>query len=75
MSKLKRLLALVLALTMVLSVSAAAAYTVIPYGDAAGIDADAEEAVQLLYSLNIMKGDNKGTSTPKPPSPAPKSLR
>jgi len=64
MSTIKKMLALVLALTMVLSVSAVAGYTVAPYGDAAGIDANAEEAVQLLYSLNIMKGDDKGNFNP-----------
>ena len=65
MSTIKKLLALVLALTMVLSATAFAGYTVVPYGDADGIAAGAEEAVQLLYSLNIMKGDNKGNFNPE----------
>ena len=61
----KKLLALVLALTMVLSVSAAAAYTVAPYGDAEQVNEDCEVAVQLLYSLDIMKGDDKGNFRPE----------
>ena len=61
----KKLLALVLALTMVLSFSAAAAYTVAPYGDAEQVNEDCEVAVQLLYSLNIMKGDDKGNFNPE----------
>ena len=61
----KKLLALVLALTMVLSVSAIAGYTVAPYGDAAKVDEDCEVAVQLLYSLDIMKGDDKGNFNPE----------
>ena len=64
MSNIKKLLALVLALTMVLSVSAFAGYTVAPYGDAANVDEDCEVAVQLLYSLEIMKGDDKGNFNP-----------
>ncbi len=61
----KKLLALVLALTMVLSVSAAAAYTVAPYGDAEQVNEDCEVAVQTLYSMDIMKGDDKGNFRPE----------
>ena len=64
MSTIKKLLALVLALTMALSISAAAAYSVVPYGDAAGIDAGAAEAVEMLYNMGIMKGDDKGNFNP-----------
>ena len=64
MSTFKKLLALTLALAMVLSVSAFAGYTVAPYGDADKVDEDCEVAVQLLYSLNIMKGDDKGNFNP-----------
>ena len=65
MSNIKKLLALVLALTMVLSVSAFAGYTVAPYGDAEKVNEDCEVAVQLLYSLDIMKGDDKGNFNPE----------
>ena len=61
----KKLLALVLALTMVLSVSAAAAYSVVPYGDAEAIAEGAEVAVEMLYNMGIMKGDNKGNFNPE----------
>ena len=64
MSTIKKLLALVLALTMVLSVSAAAAYSVVPYGDADGIAEGAAEAVEMLYNMGIMKGDDKGNFNP-----------
>ena len=64
MSTFKKLLALTLALAMVLSVSAFAGYTVAPYGDADKVDEDCEVAVQLLYSMNIMKGDDKGNFNP-----------
>ena len=64
MSTVKKLLALVLALTMALSISAAAAYSVVPYGDADGIDAGAAEAVEMLYNMGIMKGDDKGNFNP-----------
>ena len=65
MSTIKKLLALVLALTMVLSVSAAAAYSVVPYGDAEAIAEGAEVAVEMLYNMGIMKGDNKGNFNPE----------
>ena len=65
MSTIKKLLALVLALTMVLSVSAAAAYSVVPYGDAEAIAEGAEVAVKMLYNMGIMKGDNKGNFNPE----------
>ncbi len=64
MRNLKKILALVLALTMMLSVSAFAGYTIAPYGDAASVNEDAQVAVQLLYSLDIMKGDDKGNVNP-----------
>jgi len=65
MSTIKKLLALVLALTMVLSVSAAAAYSVVPYGDADSINEDCEVAVEMLYNMGIMKGDNLGNFNPE----------
>ncbi len=64
MSKLKKLLALTLALAMVLSVSAFAGYKADTYKDAASIDEDCEGAVELMYALDIMKGDDKGNFNP-----------
>ncbi len=61
MSTFKKLLALTLALAMVLSVSAfAGSYKADTYKDAASIDEDAEGAIELLYALDIMKGDENG---------------
>jgi len=59
MSMIKKLLALTLALAMVLSVSAFAGYKADTYADADKIAADCEDAVELLYALDIMKGDGK----------------
>ena len=59
MSTFKKLLALTLALAMVLSVSAFAGYSADTYADADKIDSDCEDAVELLYALDIMKGDGK----------------
>ena len=59
MSTFKKLLALTLALAMVLSVSAFAGYSADTYADADKIDPDCEDAVELLYALDIMKGDGK----------------
>ena len=60
MSKIKKLIALTLALAMVLSVSAfAGSYSENTYADADKINADCEEAVELLYALDIMVGDGK----------------
>ena len=58
MSTFKKLLALTLALAMVLSVSAFAGYKADTYKDAASIDEDCEEAIELLYALDIMVGSN-----------------
>ena len=53
MSTFKKLLALTLALAMVLSVSAfAGSYKADAYKDAAGIDEDCEDAIELLYALD-----------------------
>ncbi len=60
MSTFKKLLALTLALAMVLSVSAFAGYKADTYKDAASIDEDAADAIELLYALEIMKGDENG---------------
>lgn len=59
MSKIKKLIALTLALAMILSVSAFAGYKVDTYADAAKIDVDCKDAVELLYALDIMVGDGK----------------
>lgn len=55
----KKLLALTLALAMVLSVSAFAGYKADTYADADKIAAGCEDAIELLYALDIMKGDGK----------------
>jgi len=59
MSMLKKLLAFTLALAMVLSVSAFAGYSADTYADADKINGDCKNAVELLYALDIMKGDGK----------------
>ena len=60
MSMIKKLIALTLALAMVLSVSAfAGCYTDSTYADADKINEDCEDAVELLYALDIMVGDGK----------------
>ena len=59
MSTFKKLLALTLALAMVLSVSAFAGYKADTYADADKIDEDCEDAVELMYALDIMVGDGK----------------
>jgi len=65
MSTLKKILALSLALAMILSVSAFAGnYSADTYKDAAAIDEDAAEAVELLYALKVMTGDEKGNFNP-----------
>ena len=64
MSTFKKLLALTLALAMVLSVSAFAGYNPDTYKDATSIDEDCEEAIELLYALDIMKGDTNGNFNP-----------
>lgn len=64
MSTLKKILALSLALAMILSVSVFAGYTTDSYKDAAAIDADAAESVELLYALKVMTGDEKGNFNP-----------
>ena len=64
MSTLKKVLALTLALAMILSVSAFAGYKADTYKDAASIDEDCEDAVELMYALEIMKGDTQGNFRP-----------
>lgn len=65
MSTLKKILALSLALAMILSVSVFAGnYSADTYKDAAAIDKDAAESVELLYALKIMTGDEKGNFNP-----------
>ena len=65
MSTLKKILALSLALAMILSVSVFAGnYSADTYKDAAAIDADAAESVELLYALKVMTGDEKGNFNP-----------
>ena len=64
MSTFKKLLALTLALAMVLSVSVFAGYKADTYKDAAGIDEDCEDAIELMYALEIMKGDTNGNFNP-----------
>ena len=64
MSMIKKLIALTLALAMVLSVSAFAGYKADTYVDANAIDVDCEAAVELMYALEIMKGDDKGNFRP-----------
>ena len=65
MSKIKKLIALTLALAMVLSVSAFAGYKVDTYADAADINEDCEAAVELMYALDIMTGNDKGEFMPE----------
>ena len=65
MSTFKKVLALTLALAMVLSVSVFAGYKADTYKDAASINEDCEEAIELLYALEIMKGDNNGNFNPE----------
>ncbi len=60
----KKLLALTLAVAMVLSLTAVAGYKADTYADAADINSDCEDAIELLYALNIMKGDNNGKFNP-----------
>ena len=58
MSTLKKLLALTLALAMVLSVSVFAGnYSDDTYADAAQINDDCKDAVEVMYALDIMVGD------------------
>lgn len=65
MSTFKKLLALSLALAMVLSFSAFAAdYKDDTYKDAANIDKACTDAVELMYALDIMKGDQNGNFNP-----------
>ena len=65
MSTFKKVLALTLALAMVLSVSVFAGYKADTYKDAADIDEDCESAIELMYALKIMQGDNNGNFNPK----------
>ena len=65
MSTIKKLLALTLALAMVLSVSAFAGFSGSSYKDAASINGDCEDAIELLYALDIMTGDDKGNFNPE----------
>ena len=65
MSTFKKVLALTLALAMVLSVSVFAGYKADTYKDAADIDPDCEEAIELMYALDIMTGDTNGNFNPK----------
>ena len=60
MSMIKKLLAITLALAMVLSVAAVAGYSAETYADADKISADCKDAVELLYALDIMKGQGNG---------------
>ena len=65
MSTLKKVLALTLALAMILSVSAfAGSYKADTYKDAASIDKDCEDSIELLYALDIMQGDAQGNFRP-----------
>ena len=54
MKNLKKVLALVIALTMVLSTVAFASYADVDY------EADYAGAVELLSALNVLKGDENG---------------
>ena len=65
MSMIKKLIALTLALAMVLSVSAFAGYKADTYADANKINADCESAVELMYALGIMTGNEKGEFMPE----------
>ncbi len=60
MRNLKKILALALALTMILSVTASAAFT-----DADKIDADYAEAVTVLNGLQVFQGRDTGDFDPK----------
>jgi len=66
MSTLKKLLALTLALAMVLSVSVFAGnYSEDTYADADKINEDCLDAVEVMYALGIMKGNDDGTFNPE----------
>ena len=66
MSTLKKLLALTLALAMVLSVSVFAGnYSADTYADADKIAEDCKDAVEVMYALEIMKGNTDGTFNPE----------
>ena len=60
MSNLKKVLALVLAMAMCLTMFAGAIETNLPIDDAAELTAEQYDALQLLYALGVVKGDNDG---------------
>ena len=61
MKKFAKLLAMVLAVSMVLTMFVGA----FDYNDAAAIDEDKASAVEAVYSYGIMQGNNKGEFNPK----------
>ncbi|MBR5537578.1 MAG: S-layer homology domain-containing protein [Clostridia bacterium] len=65
MSMIKKLIALTLALAMVLSVSAFAGYSADTYADADKIASGCKDAVELMYALDIMTGNDKGEFMPE----------
>ncbi|MBE6934994.1 MAG: hypothetical protein E7458_00675, partial [Ruminococcaceae bacterium] len=59
MSNLKKVLALVLALAMCLTMFAGAIETNLPFGDTDELTAEQYEALQLTYALGVFRGDGE----------------
>ena len=64
MSNLKKVLALVLVLALSLTMFAGAIETVLPYDDVDELTAEQLDALQLLYALGVIKGDDENSVNP-----------